>query len=377
MSKRLLVLLLTLAMAAAACASGSDAEDASTTTNVGSSADNDADDSSGDDATQSEPSNDSDADDDQDNDGGDTTSAPPADSDEPSMAADSPIGAFFADDGGFDTAVEEYSRRVEEEIVRCMAAEGFEFKVGSTASNENPVADAQSELSRRAWTELYGYGISTSFESVATGQSQDPNAEIFFSMSPSERDVWVFTLTGSESLGGGPVDDSRPLEEQGCIGQSIIATGGGDALEGLGDFGDAYEEAEELLFDRNEMIIAVGDWSQCMGDAGYAGFSDLDDPQNDIGDRLSEITAPIGEALAELEADEGQALFDGNIDAIPGLDVDALRALQAEEIETAQVDLDCYEAHVQAIYEPLRDELERGLMTEYSSELDALKNIGG
>ena len=64
------------------------------------------------------------------------------------MAASSPIGAFFADGGGFEAALAEYTARVEEEIVRCMAEQGFEFTPTGRGTS-NPVEDAQNELTDR------------------------------------------------------------------------------------------------------------------------------------------------------------------------------------------------------------------------------------
>ena len=57
-------------------------------------------------------------------------------------------------------------------------------------------------------------------------------------------------------------------------------------------------------------------------------------------------------------------------------DVQALRDVQVDERALALADLDCYEAEVQEIFEPLRDVFEKGLLVEYAAEFGALKNIG-
>jgi len=146
-----------------------------------------------------------------------------ADPDEPAMAAASPIGAFFAEDGGFTAALDEYRLRVEEQIVRCMAEQGFEF-VASGDGGRNPVQERQNELSERAWTAEYGYGISTSFDSVAAQRAGNPNAEILFSLSAAEREAWTETLLGPGNDLGDVGNNEIPLDERGCIGSSIIAT---------------------------------------------------------------------------------------------------------------------------------------------------------
>lgn len=336
MTRRLLTLLAALAMFAAACGGGSEG--------ASSSASSDVDDSEG-----------------------------------PTMAASSPIGAFFSEDGGFDEAIEEFSVKVEEGISICMAEQGFEFARTGGGFND-PVQDAQNDLTIRQWTKQYGYGISTSFETALNQNAGDPNAEIVFAMGEEERNQWLFALTGQEGFGGlqGGNGDI-PLEEQGCIGQSLISTGAEDLFDGLESFGDAYEEAEEALFDRREMVDAVDAWSRCLSENGYPNYAEVDDPEDDIRDRFQTIFASFQASLNDIDPDEGAALFSGDsVDAesLPGLDIDALRTLQDEELATALQDLDCYDENVKDIYEPLRDEFERGLMTEFETELDSFKNLG-
>ena len=379
---RLLVVLTATAMLTAACASGSDTESDSSAT-VESSDDQAASgtdnaDSNDDAADADEPATEAEADSSASTDDGNSDTDAETTEGDPSMAASSPIGAFFADGGGFEAALAEYTARVEEEIVRCMAAQGFEF-TPTGRGGQNPVEQAQNELSEREWTLEYGYGISTSFDTIAEQQATDPNADIIFSLTAGEREAWLDTLFGVDREGFGVDTGARPLEEQGCIGSSIIATGGQGPIEGLDGFGDAYEEGLEGIFDRTEMITAVDDWSQCMALAGYTGYSELDAPEDEIGDELGTITAPLTAALDEIDDADARALVEGDtleLEDLPGLDVDALRDLQARELATAITDLDCYDEHVRVTYEPLRDDFERGLIEEFNAELDALRTIG-
>lgn len=368
MRRWILPLTLVLSLVLASCGAGSDGT-VTATSNDGEAASDSSPDNEA--ASDSEVAAPAEADDEE------PEAAPLAD-DEPAMASDSPLGAFFADDGGFQAALAEYTVRVEEVIVRCMAEQGFEF--APTGNRTNEVQERQNELSERAWTLEYGYGISTSFDTIAQQQASDPNGAIIFSLGPAEREIWFQTLLGVDYEGfGGPAEDGPPLEEQGCIGQALIETGGQGAIEGLETFGEAYEEGEEALYDQNEMIIALGEWTRCMSEAGFPDFSELDEPEESIGDRLEVITAPLNEALDGLDPEEGQALIAGDtleLESLPGLDVDALRTLQADELKLALQDLDCYDAEVRSTFEPLRDDFQRGLMSEFSTELDALKNIG-
>lgn len=312
--------------------------------------------------------------------GSDSDSEGPAsavDPDAPPMASSSPIGAFFEAGGGYDAAITEYSIKVEEQLVVCMAQQGFEYKQSVPAVLE--IDRLQSELTWFEWASQYGYGISTAFESVLQMQTGDPNTEIIFSLPEHERDLWVEALVGPEGFANSDADDQPLLEEQGCVGQALLATGGGDVIEGMDDFDDAYEDAEAALFDRPEMISAVTAWSRCMGEAGYSGMVERGDTEASIQRRFERIVAPLERALDRMDPDDGRALIEGDaveLEELPGLDVDALRELQKDEVELALVDLGCYSEHVKTIYEPLRDDLESGLLTEYRGELEALRTIG-
>jgi len=371
MVRRLGLTLLALVMLASACA-GSTSGSVATSDAASAEATSPAPASSSDDA-DTDPDTDTDE---GDADGEPVSEAPAASGGTP-MAASSPIGRFF--DGGFDEALAEYTVRVEESIVLCMAAQGFEFAV-SVDGRANEVEQRQNELTTREWTAEYGFGISTSFDSIAQDQASEPNAAIFFSMSESEREIWAQTLSGGDigdAIGGDFT--SRPLEDQGCIGQALIETGGQEAIEGLDTFGSVYEEGEEALYDTREMVEAIDAWARCMSEAGFANYSALDDPEDEIEGRLQDVTGPMSAALDNLSDEEGQALVAGeslDLEDLPDLNVAALRELQADERALALVDLDCYESEIQEIFEPLRDDFENGLLTEYATEFDALKNIG-
>jgi len=358
--RRLAVFLLAFAMLAGACSGGSD------TASVATAPESDSEESA--DASEADAPADESSESNQ--------SAPSAvESGATPMSESSPIGAFFADGGGFESAVAEYTIRVEEAIVVCMAAQGFEF--ARTGAQVDEVQQLQNELTQREWTAQFGYGISTSFDSIAQNQAADPNAEIVFGLSEGEREIWIETLTGGGFAG--PGDTSTPLEEQGCIGEALIETGGQEAIEGIETFSTAYEEGEEALFDRAEMIEVVGAWSRCLSEAGFTGYAERNDPEDEISERFDTVIAPMSAALDELTEEEGQALISGeslDLADLPDLDLPALRELQSDEIELALADLDCYEAEVQAVYEPLRDAFENGLLTEYATEFEALKNIG-
>lgn len=299
---------------------------------------------------------------------------------QPTMAESSPIGAFFSDDGGgMEAAQAQYNARVETEIVKCMVEEGFEY-TPSGMDFRTEADKAMSKLTITEWVAQYGYGVSTTFDSVLAQQSSDPNTAYVQSLSMAEQMLWLQTLMGEA---GPPTSEeeftSRPLEQQGCIGVAIKATGLEDMMDNLSQFGEAYEQAEEQLKDNPDVINAQDHWSRCMSEAGYTGYENQDAPSQDFEQRLNTLVAPARTALRNLPPEQAQAIFTGEaveVDQVPGLDVEALRELQAEEIRTATTDLQCYDTHMKDVYEPLRDQLQKGLIEEHSDTLNAIKNMG-
>jgi hypothetical protein len=305
---------------------------------------------------------------------GESTAPIVADPDALSMAASSPIGAYFEDGGGLEAAFAEYGVKVDEQITVCMAQQGFEY--GASAPDVPEIDRLQGELTVHEWTAQFGYGVSTSFDSIIAQQASDPNTEIFLTMSPDEQELWIAALTGQSEDG---FEFAPALEDQGCIGEAILATGGGDVIDGIESFGNAYDEGEDALFDRREMVDAVDAWSRCLSEAGYGHMAAREDPEESITDRFTEVVAPLDAAIEDIDPDDARALFAGDsveLEDLPGLDVQALRELQDDERALALADLDCYEDHVKVIFEPLRDDFENGLLTEYQGELDALRTIG-
>ncbi len=296
-----------------------------------------------------------------------------------SYAESSPLGAYFIEDGGSDAAMREWQYSTQELIASCMKAEGFDF-VPSVAEVPDMMSE-RSELSERAWTEAYGYGISTAFESLTQMQAADPNLAIMSAMDEVEQEIYIATLIGSDMASGDIVDPAElpPLEEQGCAGQAVLSNGGEALGEGLNEFNVAYGEAMEQVQDNPAMVAAADKWSVCMSGEGYD-FADQEDSYEYVSVQFDEATSSLQSELDHLSDAELSALFDGtdtNIANLPGFDPEDLKAVQKEEIEIALADLDCYELYVAEVFEPLRDEIENGLILEYSNQLDAVRDLTG
>lgn len=290
-----------------------------------------------------------------------------------------PSGAYFIEDGGSDAAMREWQYSTQELIASCMKAEGFDF-IPSVPEVPDMMSE-RSELSERAWTEVYGYGISTAFESLAQMQASDPNLAIMSDMDEVEQEVYMATLIGSDMASGDITDpaDLPPLEEQGCAGQAVLASGGEALGEGLSEFNVAYGEAMERMQNNPAMSAAADEWSVCMTAEGYD-FADQEDSYEYVSVQFEEATSSLQSELEHLSDAELAALFDGtdtDTANLPGFDPESLQEVQREEIEIALADLDCYELHVATVFEPLRDEIENGLILEYSTQLEAVRDLTG
>lgn len=299
----------------------------------------------------------------------------PDEQSETSMAASSPLTAFFIDEGGLQAAMMNYIVLVEEEVQLCMAADGFEY-IRQDRSVPQTV-EAANRLTRREWTKQYGYGIATEVRSFDPRDSEDPNTAILMQMTDSERELWVGALTGGQAEVGPSGMDQRPLTEQGCVGQAFINTGGQGAFEGMQTLGTSLEDLETALLERREVVTAIDQWSRCLSERGYPEFGRLDEPEQYAREQVDDFEASVYAALPEITDEERAAWMRGEWgDEDPDFGAAGLPELQHEEIELALADLDCYETHVKAIYEPLRNDVEYALIDEHGDELSSVRELG-
>jgi hypothetical protein len=270
-------------------------------------------------------------------DGGNPADSVPDAADEVSFGQSSPIGAFFAGASGQQAAMSDFQRRAQELMRQCMLEEGFEFFV-----DVPPVPESEAvryELTEREWTQRFGYGISTTFESIVAMQGADPNTQLVVAMSPEEQEAWQVALLGG-ALGRGEVTDPAdvpPVEEQGCSGAAVVELGGQDAAEGIGEFSTAYGEQFEAMFNSPEMVAASDSWSGCMSERGWD-FGSQEDAYAYVTDALDSATASLAAELENFDRDQLAALFEGSSidpDNLPGFDRVELEAAQVEEIEIA------------------------------------------
>ena len=268
-----------------------------------------------------------------------------------SAGVDSPLGLDEA-----TTAV--MQTRVEELVKTCMKSAGFEY-VPVDPNATKAAITGTSGLSDDEFRRQFGYGISTVFEKIVeisqSSNSADPNVTYRNSLNPAGQQAFDVALTG----GAADVSVSGAVEAAkagdlgglgGCVEEATTAVFGGanvvSALAKIEEL-DSRAEADERL------IKARADWSNCMRQLGF----DYSEPNAvDVG-ILEKLAAIVGPAATKSMGEDGNfspLVFGAT--PLPQYDKAALTQLQAEEIATAQADLDCEEKFVVDVEDKVKAE---------------------
>lgn len=269
-----------------------------------------------------------------------------------------------------ENAMQEREAKVQEEVRKCMAAEGFEY-VPMDPSRMNvrmvgPGTEDDAEFRRTK-----GYGITTMFGEGASsaelgddGGNDDPNQKIREALSDEDKEAYDKALFGrtatkdgehgtfSVQVGpGGVVTSDGEGEfgpsEAGCFGKAQEAVGNDN--ERLQRVGPKLQELQERIASDPRMVKANADWAECMADAGY----DFESPEK-IPEFLFGKMSDLQEALGGGGGDDGAGDSRGPViiggPGGGGIDVEAianspeLAALQREELAIAKADDGCAES---------------------------------
>ena len=276
---------------------------------------------------------------------------------------DSPLGL---DDAGF--AIKQ--NKVEELVKACMKQAGFEYTPVDPNATKAAITGT-SGLTDDEYRRQFGYGISTVFEKVVeisqSRKSVDPNVAYRASLDPSGQVAFDQALTGGNtSLSvAGAVDAAKTGDLTGlagCVGEGTNTVfGDATVVSVLGKIEelDARAEADPRL------VKAREDWATCMRKRGFE-YSDPNAVDTAITDKLAGIVGAVAaKALGETGNFSPLAFGTG---VLPPYDKAALAALQAEELATAQADLDCEEEFVVNV----EDKVKAEYVKKFSAENAAL-----
>jgi hypothetical protein len=254
----------------------------------------------------------------------------------PARAADSLPGVreFGLTDAEFVDHVE----RTQALIAECMTRAGFEYVPVDVATIERAQYSNRKEpgLTDRQYHERWGYSISTRFDDPVRTIGLGPNVQIMESLSAADREAYELTLLGParDSDFAFTLDDEDFSSTGGCTREAVAQVFTPEQLEGT------YVNPKDVLVEQDARVIeAMNNWTTCMHDQGYNYKDDQDVIMEEYEERLD-------------------ALLDGDDPAIlTGERLDALHAMQAEEIKVSLADKTCEERYTDAVFEEVEIEV--------------------
>jgi hypothetical protein len=272
--------------------------------------------------------------------------------------------------------------RVEELVKACMKRAGFDY-VPVDPNATKAAITGTSGLTDEEFRRQFGYGISTVFEKVVeisqSGRSTDPNVTYRNGLDAAGQTAFDKALNGGNAgiSVSGAVENAKAGELSGlggCIEEATSAVfGNADVISALAKIEelDTRAEADQRL------VKARADWSKCMKAQGF----DYPDPNAVDGVITDKLTAIVGADAAKVlgqDATFSPLVFGSG--AIPDYDKAALAGLQAEELATAQADLDCEEKYVVDVEDKVKAEYIKkfaeenaALLTKAQAQLEKTK----
>jgi hypothetical protein len=287
------------------------------------------------------------------------------------------------------------NREVEDRIVECMQAEGFEYIAQDPSVDPTGLSDIDA-LPPDEFAEQYGYGITTIDREAAIDQAReaDPNNAVFDGLSEAARRQYFVAMNGAataaEKFGEPPPSDAEAAARPGCRPQAEEAVFGSQEKPPLpADLEEVRREIDALdeqVRSDPRVDVAATAWADCMAGAGHPEQVHPDDVQLEIARRWWQLYGlELPEGLVEPGADPRPG---GVRPGVPGPravdgqepDPEALVELRQYEVDVAVADLGCRPAYDDVVRE-VRDELERAFIEDHRAELehfrDAIALAGG
>lgn len=282
-----------------------------------------------------------------------------------------------------ENSFQEREAKVQEEVRKCMAAEGFDYiPMDPSRMNVRMVGPGMEDDAEFRRTK--GYGITTMFgeraeEAPDDDGNDDPNRAIREALSDEDKEAYDKALFGRTatadgeggsfsvrvSPGGGVVagdgeGESLDLSDAGCFGKAQEAVGSEDRLRRIGP---KLQELQERIASDPRMVKADAEWAECMSDAGY----DFESPE-----KIPEyLFGKMNELQKELGGGGGGVTASAGPDGPMPFDMEAianspeLAALQREELALAKADDGCAESTGRAdIAKKVRAEAEKRFLEE-------------
>lgn len=306
-------------------------------------------------------------------------------------------------------------RQVEELVATCMEEAGFEYVPVDPFGGEtkdDPFADAFA-LPPDEFAREYGYGMTTLMDPDGPDEEvTDPNQEIRDGLSEGALEAYNQALWGDmvQVSGDGGAVAVKPvpgetgppeIENQGCHGESRGEVYGDDGgmLMGpdMSEFDGLFEDLDALrqrIESDPRVVEATEAWAGCMAEAGYSDIEAVNDPEDTVMERMSELYGwddlPPADDQSDEPSDEesdgpSDEQSDDQNDGGPGVsiggpgggvDVDeaALAELQEYEIAIATADYECEQEHFTEARREVAWGFEEEFVDEHRTELERYRD---
>jgi hypothetical protein len=281
--------------------------------------------------------------------------------------------------GGQGSSEEELAkqRRVEDATATCMQAAGFRYVAVPPESNPKSKFDAAFNLPPDKFAAQYGYGVST-IDWAKTDDSSNPNTAIRNALSATAKKAYDKALSGQFAAGNGaiavPADKGNNAKvDMGCRGKAAdqvygsAATNKADTFSKYQSLFKDLEALQKRIEADQRVVDATTAWSDCLADAGHAGFKKPADARQKVQQKLDQLTG------ANPAKTPGKATLSGP-PSFDKVDSQKLADLRKFEIELAKADQACKAKGYDAVYKKAQYELEKEFVTAHKAELEAYRD---
>jgi hypothetical protein len=346
--------------------------------------------------------------------GGGGGGAEPTTTEEEQSTGEETLADFFGwsdeDPEAAEAEYREQESRIQESIRLCMAEAGFEYQ--PMLPPEGSFGFADEEFDEGEWVRTQGFGITTWYgnedavmEPERAEEWVDPNQEMLEAMSESESQAWYEALYGTEE----EQTEDMVTEVDPETGEEYqVSYGYGAGCQGEAEYGeqqatdDLWTELNpemEAMYERvqaDPRIVELDEeWSACMAEAGYE-YESMSRMQEtiyqDFQTRFDEIVGPNGGFADPFEGwsqEEIDAFFEEKaqeeIDAFfaeaeqasqENVDMEALAALQQEEIDLAVADFECRGDYYE-VYQEVSEDYEAEFVEQNRELLEQIREAQG
>ena len=273
-------------------------------------------------------------------------------------------------------------RKVEDATASCMKTAGFEYVAVPPEQNAKSKFSDAFNLPPDKFAEQYGYGISTIDWSKAGGDDDsNPNTKIRSALSPAAQKAYDKALNGPNATGNGAIvieggkggPSSSSQQDLGCRGKAVkeVYGEGADRSIDFKKFDSLFKDIQALQkrIDSDQRVVdATSAWSDCMADAGHSGFKKVDDPRQQIQQKLDTLTGNKPPAKGgPSKTITGPPSFDK-------VDSAKLSELRKSEIALAVADQKCKASGYDDAYKKVQYAAEKEFVDQHKAELEAYRD---